>query len=87
MEEAVVMIDSTTGRARLLNRSDRIDCEGARPALSPMAIAKRVRPSCQTLLTIPVRAVIRLQKARPMATMLRRLHRSASQATGTPRMA
>ncbi len=87
MDEAVVMIDSTSGRARLLNRSDRIDCDGASPALSPMAMAKRVPPSCHTLVTSPVSMVIRLQDARPMATMLRRLQRSASQATGTPRMA
>ncbi len=78
------MIDSTTGRARLLNMSERIDWEGARPALSPMATAVRVAPSCQMLPAMPVRAVIRLQNARPMATMLRRLQRSASQATGTP---
>jgi hypothetical protein len=66
------------------NRSAIKELEGGWPAASPAPMNIRAMASCRTLVTKPVIAVIRLQKAKPTAMMYFRFHRSAAQAMGNP---
>ena len=61
-----------------------IDCEAGVPADSPMPTPIRASASIVTLCAMPHRTVIALQNANAIATMLRRLKRSATRAIGMP---
>src|ERR1700683_4029266 len=85
MEEiakAVPKTASARGRGAGRERSAIMELEGATPQASPAPIRKRVTASCQISATNPVSAVMTLQNKKPMAMILRRLQRSAAQATG-----
>ena len=84
MELAQVNTAKAKGRRALVNMSDSMELDGATPQDSPTAISRRVPAKCRAFVAKPVNTVMALQKAKPMATTLRRLHRSASEATGTP---
>src|SRR5205085_1263391 len=79
-----VRIPMARGLRLLVKISDVIDVAGAIAVASPAPMRNRVAASCQTLETVPVRIVIPLQNARPRASRLRRLERSAIRANGMP---
>ena len=61
-----------------------MDCDAGVPADSPMPTPIRASARVATLCAMPQRNVIALQNANAMATMLRRLRRSATRAMGMP---
>ena len=75
---------SARGRSFLSKRSATSDCEAGVPADSPMPTPIRASASVATLYAMPQRKVIALQNANAIATMLRRLTRSARRAMGMP---
>ena len=65
----------------------RNEITGGVPPASPMPTPTLATASCQKLAAIPQSAVMALHSPTEMAITLRRDHRSASRATGTPRLA
>ena len=61
-----------------------MDCDAGVPADSPMPTPIRASASVATLPAMPHRNVMALQNAKAIATMLRRLSRSATRAIGMP---